>query len=318
MHQNIMPLSAVRLTDHSRVGYKTAVLGEITTHLSELDIQVPRGFVISTVGFRAYCHQNRLNDKIEAALARINYQNPYSLKQASDSIRNEILQGHFPHPLNTEIRSAYRELIDKDVLATVAVKSSSTIKTKEGSNFTGEQCGYLAIRGEEDLLDTIRDCFASQFVPRSINYREAYGCDTQVNVAIGILLNPPQNLSILYNKLEETDTLEASDNGAQFSSTKQLIDQLIMFTKMLGLVATKDGLDFSGVPDIKGFMLSSGINAGSITPKVMHNITRWNYILGNVERHTISDERTLKTDLMEYFQALTKEAKRGRHKRHRH
>jgi pyruvate,water dikinase len=59
----------------------------------------------------------------------------------------------------------------------VAVRSSATAEDLPDASFAGQQETFLNIRGHQDLISAVRNCFASLFTDRAIVYRESLGYD---------------------------------------------------------------------------------------------------------------------------------------------
>ena len=69
----------------------------------------------------------------------------------------------------------------------MAVRSSATAEDLPDASFAGQQETYLNIRGEEELLEACRRCFASLFTNRAISYRHDQGFDHfDVALSIGV------------------------------------------------------------------------------------------------------------------------------------
>jgi pyruvate,water dikinase len=69
----------------------------------------------------------------------------------------------------------------------VAVRSSATAEDLPDASFAGQQETYLNVRGEEQLLEKVRDCFASLFTNRAISYRTDKGFDHfSVYLSVGV------------------------------------------------------------------------------------------------------------------------------------
>ncbi|MEM3922283.1 MAG: PEP/pyruvate-binding domain-containing protein, partial [Nitrososphaerota archaeon] len=92
------------------------------------------------------------------------------------------------------IVEAYRELSKKigvkDVY--VAVRSSATAEDLPGASFAGQQETYLNVRGEDDLLESVRKCWSSLFTPRAIFYRTEKGFRHEkvlISVAVQKMVN---------------------------------------------------------------------------------------------------------------------------------
>ncbi len=69
----------------------------------------------------------------------------------------------------------------------VAVRSSATAEDLPDASFAGQQETYLNVVGEEELLEKVRDCFASLFTNRAISYRTDKGFDHfSVYLSVGV------------------------------------------------------------------------------------------------------------------------------------
>jgi pyruvate,water dikinase len=60
---------------------------------------------------------------------------------------------------------------------TVAVRSSATAEDLPGASFAGQQETYLNVKGEDQLLRKVKECWASLFTERAIYYRNSQGFD---------------------------------------------------------------------------------------------------------------------------------------------
>ena len=78
-------------------------------------------------------------------------------------------------------RSSGESLLD------VAVRSSATSEDQPEASFAGMLDSYLNIRGERELLEACRGCFASLFTDRAIGYREKMGYGhLDVSLCVGV------------------------------------------------------------------------------------------------------------------------------------
>jgi pyruvate,water dikinase len=69
------------------------------------------------------------------------------------------------------ICGSYREMSANGAGCPVAVRSSATCEDSESASFAGLQDTYLWVRGEEQLIDRVRQCWASIYNSESITYR---------------------------------------------------------------------------------------------------------------------------------------------------
>jgi pyruvate,water dikinase len=87
-------------------------------------------------------------------------------------VRELIRHAELPPDLREEIFSHYRRMEqDYGKNCDVAVRSSATAEDLPDASFAGQQETFLNVRGETELLDACKRCFASLFTDRAISYR---------------------------------------------------------------------------------------------------------------------------------------------------
>jgi pyruvate,water dikinase len=175
--------------DVSLVGGKNASLGEMIGALSRLGVRVPDGFAVTAEGFRHFLATANLGEPIAETLKEMDPSDVHSLDGASRRIRRMMLRAPLPDDLREEVAAAYRALCRKlgSDEASVAVRSSATAEDLPGASFAGAHSTFLHVRGEDDLLDAVRRCFASLYTPRAIRYRVDMGfAHTRVALSVGV------------------------------------------------------------------------------------------------------------------------------------
>jgi rifampicin phosphotransferase len=153
-------------SDIDQAGGKGANLGELT----RAGIPVPPGFVITTEAYRTYVGEHQLDDKITALAAASD--DPAGYDDASAQIR-ALFDYELSNSLRREIAEAYAALGE----APVAVRSSATAEDLPDASFAGQQDTYLNVRGVEDLVVAVRDCWASLWTARAMAYRARQSID---------------------------------------------------------------------------------------------------------------------------------------------
>ncbi|PWS35293.1 phosphoenolpyruvate synthase [Falsiroseomonas bella] len=175
--------------DVARVGGKNASLGEMARTLAAEGVSVPDGFATTADAYRAYVAANGIEPKLRERVAALEG-GQATLQETGEALRRLFLAGRFPDAQAAEIREAYRELARRRGGAeapAVAVRSSATAEDLPQASFAGQQETFLNVRGEAELLDACRRCYASLFTDRAISYREAQGFDhLQVALSIGV------------------------------------------------------------------------------------------------------------------------------------
>jgi len=171
-----------------QVGGKNASLGEMIRSLKEEGVRVPEGFATTADAYREYIAANDIEARLRARLDALN-RGEKTLHQAGTAIRRLFLEGEFPEAIRDAIADAYRELsrrMGTDEVA-VAVRSSATAEDLPEASFAGQQETFLNVRGERQLLDACRRCYASLFTDRAISYRENNGFDhLEVALSVGV------------------------------------------------------------------------------------------------------------------------------------
>ncbi|MFP3880278.1 MAG: phosphoenolpyruvate synthase, partial [Dehalococcoidia bacterium] len=174
--------------DVSSVGGKNASLGEMIRNLGEKGVNVPSGFAITAEAYRYMIEKAGIAQKIKGALAELDTHDMKGLSKRGERIRSLVSTATCPAELEEEIRAAYRGMESKyGRNVDVAVRSSATAEDLPTASFAGQQTSYLNVRGEDDLLQKVMECFASLFTNRAISYRVDKGFDhLSVYLSIGV------------------------------------------------------------------------------------------------------------------------------------
>jgi pyruvate, water dikinase len=174
--------------DVARVGGKNASLGEMVRQLAPKGVRVPEGFATTSAAYRAYVEANGIRSALAGRLEALK-SGAATLHETGEAARRLFLEGELPPQIAQGIRDAYRELSRRGNVteASVAVRSSATAEDLPDASFAGQQETFLNVRGERELLDACRRCYASLFTDRAISYRETKGFDhLEVALSIGV------------------------------------------------------------------------------------------------------------------------------------
>ncbi|MYM57554.1 PEP/pyruvate-binding domain-containing protein [Thalassovita mangrovi] len=150
--------------DHGRVGGKCASLGEMT----RAGVSVPPGFAVTTDAYLAMLDATHLREEIEAHLARLDFDDVAELDRAAQAIQIRFRSHHLPAEVEAAIRAGYAEIGEG---TPVAVRSSATAEDLPDASFAGQQDTYLWVMGSDDVIEHVRDCWASLFTARAMKYR---------------------------------------------------------------------------------------------------------------------------------------------------
>lgn len=153
------------------VGGKGANLGEMT----KIGIPVPPGFIITSEAYYHFIKTNRLEEKIREFLREVDKNRPESYTGVSEKIKKTIIDASIPKEISLEVIKAYFRLGGVFNSPLVAVRSSATAEDLPDASFAGQQRTFLNVKGEVNLMEAVRECWASLFEPRAIFYREEKG-----------------------------------------------------------------------------------------------------------------------------------------------
>jgi len=174
--------------DVALVGGKNASLGEMIRNLSEKGVAVPSGFAITAEAYQYLLQETGIQEKIRDTLVDLDTHDMENLSRRGSHIRALIKNAGCPKELEEEIRTAYRKMEERyGAGADVAVRSSATAEDLPTASFAGQQETYLNVRGEEELVEKVMECFASLYTNRAISYRVDKGFDhLSVYLSVGI------------------------------------------------------------------------------------------------------------------------------------
>lgn len=193
----IVWLSGISKKDLNLAGGKGANLGE----MFNAKFPVPQAFVITTNAFYYFLKKAKLEDEIKSILKKIDVDDTDGLTKKAEEIRNLIISAEIPKNLEDKILEAYDHFnIDlaglKDspgalaILKSaresvfVSVRSSATAEDQADASFAGQQDSFTNVKGNSELIQKIKQCFASIFTARSIFYRKKKGFEELVGIAV--------------------------------------------------------------------------------------------------------------------------------------
>ena len=149
-------------------GGKAANLGEMTQN----GFNVPGGFCVTGRALDYLIDTHALMPKIMNIIGGLNFDDYPEVESESEKIRGLIKEAEIPSDLDREIRDAIREMKNgngEDPF--VAVRSSVSVKDSQITSFPGMMDTYHFIKGEKEIIEYIRMCWASLFTARAIYRR---------------------------------------------------------------------------------------------------------------------------------------------------
>jgi pyruvate,water dikinase len=188
--QNLVWFDRFGDVEKACLGGKSASLGE----MARAGLPVPPGFAITTHAFRAARAESDL-DAIAVALDGLDPGDTADVARRARAVRELIMAWAMPRDVDAGTREAYRVLSQRSgrKRVAVAVRSSATCEDSPDASFAGEHDSYLWVRGEDEVLDAVRRCWASLFTDRAVSYRSQLGyshLDVEMCVAVQKMVKP--------------------------------------------------------------------------------------------------------------------------------
>lgn len=166
--QYILEFKEIDKESIPEAGGKGANLGEMT----QAGFPVPPGFVVPSSAYRLFIEENGFEKQIRNILKTANTRNPKELQSASEKIMRMMRHGTIPKEVAGQVVKKYDRMSSWFRESLVAVRSSATAEDLPQASFAGQQETFLNIKGDANLLEAVRNCWASLFTARAIFYRE--------------------------------------------------------------------------------------------------------------------------------------------------
>lgn len=170
-HRSTLWFDQIRVHDRQLVGGKCANLGELIA----AGIPVPDGFAVTVAAFEGFTQQADLLHTIRHGLIDgVDVSDNAALRRVYAEATRIIHQTPMPAEIELAIRDGYARLCERTGRADlpVAVRSSAVAEDGDAASFAGQQETYLWVVGADDVVERVKDCWASLFTPQAVAYRE--------------------------------------------------------------------------------------------------------------------------------------------------
>lgn len=171
----------IGLADRPAVGGKGGSLGELT----RAGIAVPPGFVVRTEAFEAFIRALDAEKPLRAPIEALDPGDLSAVAECTKAVRARIEESPLPAEVREAILSAHARLCGDRPDLPVAVRSSATTEDAEDASFAGLQDTYLWVIADDEVLRTVRSCWASLYSAESVCYRRKHGIP-EAGVAMGV------------------------------------------------------------------------------------------------------------------------------------
>jgi pyruvate,water dikinase len=157
--------------DVARVGGKGANLGELT----RAGLPVPPGFVVTANSYLDALDRAGLREEVRRRTEGVDVDDPAALAQAAADCQEYVRHAGMPDRTRRATLDAYARLgacTGHD--ERVAVRSSATAEDTASTSFAGMNETFTNVRGADELVERIVDCWASVWSPRVVAYRATH------------------------------------------------------------------------------------------------------------------------------------------------
>ncbi|VVB58454.1 putative phosphoenolpyruvate synthase [Candidatus Anstonella stagnisolia] len=164
--KNIMWFSEISKANLGEVGGKGANLGEMARN----SFPIPDGFVVTAGAYFKFLEHNKMAPFLHEMLDELDVEKSEELGKASERIKNKVIGGEIPADLKQDIINSYRKMKNGQQ-PYVAVRSSATAEDLPEASFAGQQATFLNVQGAMEVVQAVKECWASLFEARAIYYR---------------------------------------------------------------------------------------------------------------------------------------------------
>jgi pyruvate,water dikinase len=151
--------------------------------LTAAGLPVPAGFVVTSEAYQCFLDEA---DWLEGQLATLDLAHPDLLHNQCGPLQRRLREIALPLSVAQALREGLTRLGvgDHDP---VAVRSSSTLEDLAQAAFAGQHDTYLNVRGADNVIQRVRDCFVSLWSDRAVLYRHHQGfSQREVRMAVVI------------------------------------------------------------------------------------------------------------------------------------
>lgn len=222
MHENILYFNEIDKHKLPDVGGKGANLGELT----RAGFPVPEGFCVTTAAYKVFLEASSEMQGLFKLLGKLTIDELGEIRRVGEFIRTHMLGLPIPEDVRADILEAWHKAgADK----AYAVRSSATAEDLPVASFAGQLETYLNIRGDDELLSSVRKCWASLYTERAIVYRIRNGFVHQ-NVAISVVVQEmvfPEVSGIMFTADPVSGNRKVTSIDASFGLGEALVSGIV-------------------------------------------------------------------------------------------
>ncbi|MDY6795875.1 MAG: PEP/pyruvate-binding domain-containing protein [Actinomycetota bacterium] len=167
-------LTEISLDDLRHAGGKGANLG----HLTRAGFTVPSGFCVLSSAYYMFLDTSDLKHHIREKIDTISFSYLPGVEESATAIRDLMRSAPIPGAIAGEIEEAYEKLVsDAGENVLLAVRSSVGTRDLKTTSFPGQMDTYHNLRGKAEVLEKVRECWASAFSYAAMVNRHTRGIE---------------------------------------------------------------------------------------------------------------------------------------------
>lgn len=160
-----LPLTRARSA--AQCGGKGANLGS----LLRSGIDVPAGFVITRVAFERFLSENRIRERIDELLSRVDFSSHAAIREAAATVRSLVMSTPIPKVIASEAEELRKRLHSPRII----VRSSAVGEDSHADSFAGQLDSFPIQNSSAEFEHALKACWASFWSERVLFYQKARG-----------------------------------------------------------------------------------------------------------------------------------------------
>lgn len=143
--------------------------GSNLVKLVQIGVRVPPGFIVNVNSYKIFLEKSEYSEQIKELL-RIDF-NAKDVLPLSSNIKDLILRSNIPEVVLNEVKLAFEQIHENlGGKISFAVRSSASIEDSSQFSFAGQADTFLYNKSFEDIIKSIKECWASLFSPGAMLY----------------------------------------------------------------------------------------------------------------------------------------------------
>ncbi|XP_071158231.1 rifampicin phosphotransferase-like [Mytilus edulis] len=169
------------------VGGKGAQLGLLTSIQNKVNVVVPKGFCVTLAAFNKQLQINQdISKSVDKIIAILRDGCHDNLKSACSDTVEMIATTAMCSDVTSAITQMLNTVFVDADKTYFAIRSSASGEDGTEASSAGQMETYLGVRGEKEIIDAVRKCWASGFTYQAVQYRRMNG--QHIKVCVGVVI----------------------------------------------------------------------------------------------------------------------------------